>query len=89
MMNYPGYENEPTYFHSPASSATGFRGMTEFTKQLFWFEDEPFGGIPKFYYAKIFKTVRELGTLVLLNGQGIDEALAGYEYYFKRTTRLI
>jgi len=59
------------------------------TKQLSWFEDEPFGGIPTLAYAKIFQTARELGTLVLLDGQGMDEAWAGYDYYVKPTTSLV
>lgn len=46
-----------------------------------YFEDEPYGGIPTLAYSGIFKKAREKGILVLLDGQGMDEAWAGYDYY--------
>ena len=45
------------------------------------FEDEPFGGLPTLAYAKLFKQAREQGVIVLLDGQGMDEQWAGYDYY--------
>ena len=47
------------------------------------FQDEPFGGLPTLAYAKLFEKARELGVIVLLDGQGMDEAWAGYDYYGK------
>lgn len=44
-------------------------------------QDEPFGGIPVLAYSKIFKAASELGLKVLLDGQGMDEVWAGYDYY--------
>jgi asparagine synthase (glutamine-hydrolysing) len=44
-------------------------------------QDEPFGGIPTLAYAKIFEKAREDNVLVLLDGQGMDEQWAGYDYY--------
>ncbi|MGB8225188.1 MAG: asparagine synthase (glutamine-hydrolyzing), partial [Polyangiales bacterium] len=44
-------------------------------------QDEPFGGIPTLAYAKLFQAARSAGRLVLLDGQGLDEAWAGYDYY--------
>jgi len=46
-----------------------------------WFQDEPFGGLPTLAYAKVFDRARELGVIVLLDGQGLDEQWAGYDYY--------
>lgn len=46
-------------------------------------QDEPYGGIPTLAYAKIFQRARENGVLVLLDGQGMDEQWAGYDYYMK------
>jgi asparagine synthase (glutamine-hydrolysing) len=43
--------------------------------------DEPYGGVPTLAYAKLFKLARERGVIVLLDGQGIDEQWAGYDYY--------
>ena len=45
------------------------------------FQDEPFGGIPTLAYAKLFETARKNGTIVLLDGNGMDEQWAGYDYY--------
>ncbi|MGE3520999.1 MAG: asparagine synthase (glutamine-hydrolyzing) [Vicinamibacterales bacterium] len=44
-------------------------------------EDEPFGGLPTLAYARLFEQAREHGAIVLLDGQGMDEQWAGYEYY--------
>jgi asparagine synthase (glutamine-hydrolysing) len=52
-------------------------------------QDEPFGGIPTLAYSQVFKKARELGILVLLDGQGIDEAWAGYDYYQTQNGSLI
>ncbi|MCL4793565.1 MAG: asparagine synthase (glutamine-hydrolyzing) [Bryobacteraceae bacterium] len=45
------------------------------------FQDEPFGGLPTLAYAKLFETARNEGVTVLLDGQGMDEQWAGYDYY--------
>jgi asparagine synthase (glutamine-hydrolysing) len=44
-------------------------------------QDEPFGGIPTLAYAKLFEQARKNGTVVLLDGNGMDEQWAGYDYY--------
>jgi asparagine synthase (glutamine-hydrolysing) len=44
-------------------------------------EDEPFGGIPTIAYARLFEQARADGVIVLLDGQGMDEQWAGYDYY--------
>jgi asparagine synthase (glutamine-hydrolysing) len=44
-------------------------------------EDEPFGGLPTLAYAKLFAEARRQGVIVLLDGQGMDEQWAGYDYY--------
>lgn len=46
-------------------------------------QDEPFGGLPTLAYALVFEQSRADGTIVLLDGQGLDEQWAGYEYYSK------
>lgn len=45
------------------------------------FQDEPFGGVPTLAYAKIFERARKDGVTVLLDGNGMDEQWAGYDYY--------
>ena len=44
-------------------------------------QDEPFGGLPTLAYAKLFEKVREHGVTVVLDGNGMDEQWAGYDYY--------
>ncbi|KIA85248.1 asparagine synthase (glutamine-hydrolyzing) [Flavobacterium sp. AED] len=44
-------------------------------------QDEPYGGIPTLAYAKLFEQARKDNVLVLLDGQGMDEQWAGYDYY--------
>jgi len=44
-------------------------------------QDAPFGGLPTLAYARVFAEARARGVIVLLDGQGIDEQWAGYDYY--------
>lgn len=44
-------------------------------------QDEPFGGIPTLAYGALFQKARASNIVVLLDGQGMDEAWAGYDYY--------
>ena len=52
-------------------------------------QDEPCGGIPTIAYSKIFKEARKDNVIVLLDGQGMDEQWAGYDYYLKKNDQLI
>src|SRR5262249_12891233 len=52
-------------------------------KQIAAVQDEPFGGVPTLAYATLFAHARERGVIVLLDGQGLDEQWAGYDYYRK------
>ncbi len=44
-------------------------------------QDEPFGGMPTLAYAQVFKAAKEAGVTVLLDGNGMDEQWAGYDYF--------
>lgn len=50
-------------------------------EKVAYYQDEPYGGFPTLAYAKVFEAARQKGILVLLDGQGMDEAWAGYDYY--------
>lgn len=54
-----------------------------------YYQDEPFGGFPTLAYSQLFKSAREKGIKVLLDGQGMDEAWAGYDYYHNNSNSLI
>ncbi len=44
-------------------------------------QDQPFGGVPTISYDEMIKSAKNSGIVVLLEGQGVDELLAGYAYY--------
>lgn len=44
-------------------------------------QDQPYGGIPTLAYSNLIATAKEEHVTVLLEGQGVDEFLAGYKYY--------
>lgn len=48
-------------------------------------QDEPFGGLPTIAYSNVFKRAKENGVTVLLDGNGMDEQWAGYDYYLPTT----
>lgn len=58
-------------------------------ERVAYHQDEPYGGIPTLAYSRIFECARKLGTIVLLDGQGIDEAWAGYDYYRTRNDQTV
>jgi asparagine synthase (glutamine-hydrolysing) len=55
--------------------------VPDFAKKMEGQQDEPYGGIPTLAYAKLFEQARKDKVLVLLDGQGMDEQWAGYDYY--------
>ncbi len=53
--------------------------------RLVWHQEEPFGSTSIFAQWSVFKSVHEHGVKVMLDGQGADEVLGGYQplgYYF-------
>ncbi len=44
-------------------------------------QDEPYAGLPTLAYAALFETAQKDRVKVLLDGQGMDEQWAGYDYY--------
>lgn len=44
-------------------------------------QEEPYAGLPTLAYATLFETAKKDGIKVLLDGQGMDEQWAGYDYY--------
>ena len=58
-------------------------------EKVAYFQDEPFGGFPTLAYSKVFERAKQKGFLVLLDGQGMDEAWAGYDYYRSDSNSLV
>ncbi len=55
--------------------------IPEVADSVFAYEDEPYGGLPTVAYAPLLDRARSGGVIVLLEGQGMDEQWAGYDYY--------
>jgi asparagine synthase (glutamine-hydrolysing) len=55
--------------------------VPDLAEQVQHHQDEPFGGLPTLAYARVFEQARAEGVIVLLDGQGMDEQWAGYDYY--------
>lgn len=51
-------------------------------QKLCYHQEEPFGGASIFAQWEVMKLARHHGVTVLLDGQGADELLAGYHFYF-------
>lgn len=55
--------------------------VPDLAESVQYHQDEPFGGLPTLAYAKLFDAAKEHGVTVLLDGNGMDEQWAGYDYY--------
>jgi asparagine synthase (glutamine-hydrolysing) len=55
--------------------------VPELAHSVQYYEDEPFAGLPTLAYARLFEQARAEGVIVLLDGNGMDEQWAGYDYY--------
>ncbi len=62
---------------------------TDFYLKIAQHQSEPFGGIPTLAYSKIFEKARQDKVIVLLDGQGLDEQFAGYDYYQQQNNNFI
>ena len=49
--------------------------------QAMWHQEAPFGGVATVAYHHLHTIARDVGITVLLEGQGVDELLAGYNYF--------
>lgn len=50
--------------------------------KIIWHMDEPFGSTSIFAQWNVFKSAKEQGLTVMLDGQGADEQLAGYTSFY-------
>ncbi len=63
--------------------------VPEYASLISEVQDEPFGGIPTLAYARIFEKAKDSGIKVLLDGQGMDEQWAGYDYYKTKDNSIV
>src|SRR5581483_11026530 len=57
-------------------------GLIEESERLHWHQEEPFLSASIYLQWCVMRLAREHDTTVLLDGQGADELLAGYQFYF-------
>lgn len=56
--------------------------FVQLVDEVVYTQEEPFGSPSMFMGYHVFQKARELGCKVMLNGQGGDEVLLGYERYY-------
>ena len=72
-------EKSDLQWHVVSPSADDFR---MFWERCLWHQDEPAGTLSIFMQYWVMKTAQEIGLKVMLDGQGGDECLLGYERYY-------
>ena len=73
--------------HTSATSHTVNPKVLDFQSELsdfIWHNELPVGSTSQYAQWSVFKLAKEVGTTVLLDGQGGDELLGGYEQYFEQ-----
>ncbi len=65
--------------HTVYPDGAGFR---QDVRRLLHHQDQPFTSTSIYAQWKVFELSRRTGVIVTLDGQGADETLAGYDYFF-------
>ncbi|MFL5382936.1 MAG: asparagine synthase (glutamine-hydrolyzing) [Longimicrobiaceae bacterium] len=66
----------------PHHVTPGMEGAFDALGCVTWHQDEPFGSTSIYAQWNVFRIARENGVVVMLDGQGADEQLAGYHTFF-------
>lgn len=84
---FPGFFKDETYFQNLVVKETGVihhtvqpaaEGMLENIGRVFKHQEEPFGSSSINAQFEVYESARKNNVIVLLDGQGADELLAGY-----------
>jgi asparagine synthase (glutamine-hydrolysing) len=59
------------------------QGLWADFERMLWFQDEPVHGMPALIGYQLMKLAAHHGLKVMLNGQGADETIGGYNYFFR------
>lgn len=57
------------------------RDFSETAERLVRIQEEPFAGLPISAYSMCFERARQYGFIVMMDGSGMDESLAGYDRF--------
>ena len=63
--------------------------IPQYAKFMQHHQDEPYAGIAALAYGKVFQHAKAANYTVLLDGGGMDEQVAGYDYYTNDSSSLI
>ena len=66
-----------------------YKEVPDLIEKVSFYQDEPFGGFPTLAYSLLFESAKGKGVKVILDGQGMDEAWAGYDYYHDKSNNVI
>lgn len=89
---FPGFEKDESAHIQTAAARFGLHshntqpaadGFFDELNTLFHHQEEPFGSAGIYAQYKVFELAAGNGVKVLLDGQGADETLAGYNQYYK------
>jgi asparagine synthase (glutamine-hydrolysing) len=59
-----------------------YKDFAKHIEECLWFQEEPVGGPSVFMQYWVMKAAKEAGLKVMLDGQGGDETMLGYERYY-------
>lgn len=51
--------------------------------KIYWHQEQPFLSASVFLEYHLYEKIKSTGTTVILDGQGADEILAGYQHYYR------
>jgi asparagine synthase (glutamine-hydrolysing) len=77
------YADDVTSFseiHQTVNQLTS-KAMQQELDTAIWHQEAPIGGVATVGYHALHKTIRDNGIKVSMEGQGVDEILAGYAYF--------
>ena len=72
-------ENANLEWHTTSPDENDFKNNID---RVILVQEEPFGSPAIFMQYKVFEKAKEIGCVVMLDGQGGDETLLGYERYY-------
>jgi asparagine synthase (glutamine-hydrolysing) len=87
---FPGYEKNEKVFAETVSKQFGlhqhwaepsFEGLMDDWESLCYYQEQPFASASVYAQYKVMQLAAKEGVTVLIDGQGADETLAGYNKY--------
>jgi asparagine synthase (glutamine-hydrolysing) len=90
--SFPGYEKDESSYIKIVINKTNVEAYFTYPQaetladeldNFFYHQEEPVATTSQFAQWEVMKLAKTHGTVVLLDGQGADEILAGYTYYYR------